>query len=38
MAEGWYEPACVVGLVLALLATIVAVIAAFSSSRFAISQ
>jgi iron(III) transport system permease protein len=38
MAEGWYEPACVVGLVLALLATIVAVIAAFSSSRFAISR
>lgn len=38
MAEGWYEPACVVGLVLALLATIVAVIAALSSSRFAIRQ
>jgi iron(III) transport system permease protein len=38
MAEGWYEPACVVGLVLALLATVVAVMAALSRSRFAISQ
>lgn len=37
MAEGWYEPACVVGLILALATAVVALVAARYSARFDIA-
>jgi hypothetical protein len=36
MTEGWYEPACVVGLVLAVITATVAAAAALYSARFEI--
>jgi iron(III) transport system permease protein len=38
MMEGWYEPACVVGIVLALLTAAVATVAAYYSARFEIAR
>lgn len=38
MTEGWYEPGCVVGLVLAVLTTAVAAIAALYGARFEIAR
>jgi iron(III) transport system permease protein len=37
MTEGWYEPACVVGLILSLVTTLVALVVARYSARFAIA-
>jgi iron(III) transport system permease protein len=38
MTEGWYEPGCVVGLVLAVLTTAVAAISALYGARFEIAR